>query len=381
MVKLRTDWTLFWTVLALVSFGLLILYSASSIMANMDPRYQSPWYFVIRQVEWAVIALGAMMALKKTYYRKLNHPALAFGAIGVVLLLLGAAYIFGSGHHRFLRYSGVGVQPSELAKPALVVFLAFFVTWKRPAINSGRYSLLPAALAVGFLLLGVVVADLGTAVVLGATATVVFFVAGLERRYCLIVGVLASIGLVIFIALSPYRLARVVQFFDPQFKTVSVFDRQGRIKAQMEKSLTTRDTGYQLLMAKIALGDGGPAGLGLMNGKQKLLYLPEAHTDFIYAVVGEELGIAGAAGLLIGFGVIFWRGMRAAWRTGDDFGKYLALGITVLVVVQGMINMSVVLGLMPTKGIPLPMISYGGSSLLSTLALLGILMNVSEHAG
>jgi cell division protein FtsW len=149
----------------------------------------------------------------------------------------------------------------------------------------------------------------------------------------------------------------------------------------MEKSLTTRDTNYQSLQAKIAVGDGGPSGLGLMNGKQKLLYLPEAHTDFIYAVVGEELGIVGAMGLLIGFGIIFWRGLRAAWRMGDDFGRYLALGIAVVVVVQGMMNMSVVLGMMPTKGIPLPMISYGGSSLLSTLVLLGILMNVSEHAG
>ena len=379
--KLKTDWMLFWTVLGLVSFGLLMLYSASSVMAQEDPRYHSSWYFVIRQVGWAVLAVAAMMTFKKTAYRKWNHPAVAFGAIGVVLLLLAAAYAFGTVHHRFLRAGPVGIQPSELAKPALVVFLAFFVTWKRPAINSGRYSLLPAALAVGFLIFGVVVADLGTAVVLGATAAVVFFVAGLEWRYCAVVGILAFIGLVIFIAVSPYRLARVVQFCDPQFKIVSMFDRQGRVKAQMEKSLTTRDTGYQSLMAKIAVGDGGPAGLGLMNGKQKLLYLPEAHTDFIYAVVGEELGILGAAGLLAAFGVIFWRGMRATWRVGDDFGRYLALGITVLVVVQGMINMSVVLGLMPTKGIPLPMISYGGSSLLSTLTLLGILMNVSEHAG
>ncbi len=380
--KLKTDWTLFVTVLGLVSFGLLILYSASSIMAKMDPRYHSSWYFVIHQVEWAAISIAAMMTLKKMNYRKLNNSAIAFGAIGISLLLLLAAYVFDAGHHRWLRLGGpIGVQPSELAKPALVLFLAFFVTWKRPAINSGRYTLLPAALAVGFLLFGVVVADLGTAVVLGATAAVVFFVAGLEWRYCAVVGAVAFVGLIVFIAVSPYRLARVVRFFDPQFKIVAKFDPKGKIKAQMEKSLATRDTNYQALQAKIAMGAGGPAGLGLMNGKQKLLYLPEAHTDFIYAVVGEELGMIGAAGLLIGFGVIFWRGLRAAWLMGDDFGRYLALGITVVVVVQGFINMSVVLGMMPTKGIPLPMISYGGSSLLSTLVLLGILMNVSEHAG
>jgi cell division protein FtsW len=180
---------------------------------------------------------------------------------------------------------------------------------------------------------------------------------------------------------SPYRLARVVKFFDPEFKIVNQFDPKGRVKAQLEKSLTTRDTNYQLQQSQIAVGAGGPAGLGLMNGRQKLLYLPEAHTDFIYAVVSEELGLLGSGGLLLGFFLIFWRGWRAALRMNDDFGRYLALGVTAVVVVQGLINISVVLGMMPTKGIPLPMISSGGSSLLSTLASLGILMNVSEHAG
>jgi cell division protein FtsW len=173
----------------------------------------------------------------------------------------------------------------------------------------------------------------------------------------------------------------VVKFFDPQFKIVNRLDGKGRIRAQLERSLTTRDTNYQLQQSQIAVGAGGPGGLGLMNGKQKLLYLPEAHTDFIYAVASEELGLVGSVGLLLGFLLIFWRGWRAALRMNDDFGRYLALGVTALIVVQGLINISVVLGMMPTKGIPLPMISSGGSSLLSTLASLGILMNVSEHAG
>jgi cell division protein FtsW len=186
---------------------------------------------------------------------------------------------------------------------------------------------------------------------------------------------------VIFIFAEPYRIVRVVQFFDPEFKIIAKFDPNGNIRKRMEQSLVTRDTNYQLEQSQIAVGAGGPAGLGLTNGRQKLWYLPEAHTDFIYAVVAEELGLAGSVGLLLGFGVIFWRGLRAAFRIHDDFGRYLALGVTVVVVVQGFINMSVVLGMMPTKGIPLPMISYGGSSLLSTLALLGILMNVAENAG
>jgi cell division protein FtsW len=380
--RLKTDWILFVTVLAMMSFGVLILYSASSIMAQLDPRYGWSWHFVLRQVEWAAVAVAVMMTLKKTNYRKFQNPAVAFCAMSVALMLLGAVYFVDAAHHRWLRVgSSVGVQPSELAKPALVIFLAFFVTWRARAINNPRYTLVPAALAVGLIILAVVVADLGTAVVLGAAAAAVFVVAGLEWRYCAIAAAVASVGVVIFIFAEPYRIVRVVQFFDPQFKIIARFDPHGNIRRRMEQSLVTRDTNYQLEQSQIAVGAGGPAGLGLTNGRQKLLYLPEAHTDFIYAVVAEELGLAGSVGLLLGFGVIFWRGLRAAFRIHDDFGRYLALGVTVVVVVQGFINMSVVLGMMPTKGIPLPMISYGGSSLLSTLALLGILMNVAENAG
>ena len=379
--RLKTDWILFVTVLVMMSFGVLILYSASSIMAQLDPRYGSSWHFVVRQVEWAAVAVAVMMTLKKTNYRKFQSPAVAFSAMSVALMLLAVVYFVDAAHHRWLRAGSVGVQPSELAKPALVIFLAFFVTWRARAINNPRYTLIPAALAVGLMILAVVIADLGTAVVLGAAAAAVFVVAGLEWRYCAIAAAVATVGVVIFIFAEPYRIVRVVRFFDPEFKIIAKFDPQGKIRSRMEQSLVTRDTNYQLEQSRIAVGAGGPAGLGLTNGRQKLWYLPEAHTDFIYAVVAEELGLAGSVGLLLGFGVIFWRGLRAAFRMRDDFGRYLALGVTVVVVAQGFINMSVVLGMMPTKGIPLPMISYGGSSLLSTLALLGILMNVAENAG
>jgi len=380
--RLRTDWILFVTVLAMISFGVLMLYSASSVTAKLDPRYGSSWHFVLRQMESAAAAIGIMMAFKRIHYRAFQNPAVAFSAVGVALLLLAAVYFLDSAHHRWLRLGGpVGMQPSELAKPAMVIFLAFFVTWRGRAINNPRYTLVPAALAVGLVIFAVVVADLGTAVVLGAAAMTVFFVAGLEWRYCMIVAAMAAVGVVVFVVKEPYRLGRVVRFFDPDFQIIAKFDPQGRIRARTEQTLRTRDTNYQLEQSKIAVGAGGTAGLGLMNGRQKLLYLPEAHTDFIYAVVGEELGLIGTAGLLIGFSVIAWRGIRAAWKVRDDFGRYLALGVTAVVVVQGFVNMSVVLGMIPTKGIPLPMISYGGSSLLSTLAMLGILMNVSEHAG
>jgi len=378
-LRLKTDWILFFTVLVMVSFGMVILYSASSIMADL--RYGSAWHFVVRQAAWAVVAVVAMMTLKRTPYRKFQNSAVAFTAVAIALLLLGVVYLVDTAHHRWLRLGPMSLQPSELAKPALVIFLAFFVTWRARAINNPRYTLVPASLAVGLVILAVVVADLGTAVVLGATAAVVFFVAGLELRYCALVAAVASVGVMLFVVAQPYRLARVVKFFDPGFKIVSKFDPEGRIKSRLEQSLATRDTNYQLEQSKIAVGAGGPLGLGLMNGKQKLLYLPEAHTDFIYAVAGEELGLVGSVGLLAGFFVIFWRGLRTTVLVEDDFGRYLALGVTVVVVVQGLVNMGVVLGMMPTKGIPLPMISAGGSSLLSTLASLGILMNVSEHAG
>jgi cell division protein FtsW len=379
--RLRTDWILFFTVLAMVFAGVLIVYSASAIMAQMGPNH-SAWYYVQRQAAWAVIAVIIMMALKNTHYRKLQTPAVALSAISVSLFLLVAVYFLDPNNHRWLRVGGpVGVQPSELAKPALVVFLAFFVTWRARAINNPRYTLVPAAMAVGLVILAVVVADLGTAIVLGAAAALVFFVAGLEKRYCAIVGALAMLGLVFFVFSKTYRLARVVMFFDPQFKIIEKFDRKGTIKTRLQESLVTRDTNYQLEQSKIAVGAGGPVGLGFMDGRQKLLYLPEAHKDFIYAVAGEELGMIGSVGLLLGFSIIFWRGIRATLRINDDFGRYLALGLTVVVVVQGFMHMSVVLGMMPTKGIPLPMISYGGSSLVSTLASLGMLMNVSEHAG
>ena len=379
--RLKTDWILFSTVVAMVFSGVLIVYSASAIMAQMGPNH-SAWHFVERQAAWAVIALVIMMALKSTHYRKLQNPAVALSAISVALFFLVAVYFADPANHRWLRLGGpVGVQPSELAKPALVIFLAFFVTWRARAINNPRHTLVPAAMAVGLVILAVVVADLGTAIVLGAAAALVFFVAGLEKRYCAIVGALAMIGLVFFVFSKTYRLARVVMFFDPQFKVIEKFDKKGTIKTRLQESLVTRDTNYQLEQSKIAVGAGGPLGLGFMEGRQKLLYLPEAHKDFIYAVAGEELGMIGSVGLLLGFGVIFWRGIRATLRINDDFGRFLALGLTVVVVVQGFMHMSVVLGMMPTKGIPLPMISYGGSSLVSTLASLGMLMNVSEHAG
>jgi cell division protein FtsW len=376
--RLKTDWTLFFAILAMVFFGLLMMYSASSVMAEL--KFKSAYHFASRQLAWILVSISLMMLLKRTHYRRLAEPHIAFTAIGLVLVLLLAVYFIDARHHRWLRVGALGIQPSELAKPALIVFLAFFVSMRQRAIND-RHTLIPAAITVGLVTFGVVVADLGTAVVLAATATVVFFVAGLEWRYCLVALGVALLGVVFFVVSKPYRLARIIGFVDPQYTIISKFDPGGRVKSYVRKSLVSRDTKYQALQSKIAVGAGGPAGLGLGQGKQKLLYLPEAHTDFVYAVVCEELGLLGSLGVLGGFLVILCRGVRTTVLAQDDFGRYLALGVTAALAVQAFMNMSVVLDLMPTKGIPLPMISSGGSSMLSTLLSLGLLLNVSEHAG
>ena len=376
--RLKTDSTLFSTVLIMVLFGALMVYSASSVVA--DIKFGSSYYFAIRQVLWVALALPLLIFFKRLHYRKLQTPAVAFTAMSLVMVLLAVVYFADPKQHRWIRLGPGGLQPSEFAKPALVIFLAYFIALRSRAINS-RYTLLPAILALGFVTFAVVLADLGTAIVLVATAVVVFCVAGLEGRYILLTCVMGIIGCIGFVAMKPYRLVRVVMYADPQFKYVDKFDKSGWIRGQMKKSFTAKDTNYQAEQAKIAVGSGGPLGLGLMQGRQKLFYLPEAHTDTIYAVVGEEFGLVGSLGLLIGFLVILWRGIRATVRIPDDFGSYLALGITTMLIIQAFFNISVVLGMLPTKGIPLPMISFGGSSLLVTLMSLGILLNVSEHAG
>jgi cell division protein FtsW len=194
-------------------------------------------------------------------------------------------------------------------------------------------------------------------------------------------GALATLALVAFTLKEPYRIKRVWGFFDPKYTYLKKLPEDNWFRKYLETSLTTRETSYQAEMAKIAFGSGGVFGKGLGESRQKLLYLPEAHTDFILPIVGEETGLIGTVAVLAGFLIIFWRGLRATVLAPDEFGRYLALGVTTVIVVQGLINMTSVLGVMPTKGIPLPMISYGGSSLLCTLASLGILMNVSEHVG
>ena len=379
--QMKSDWLLFGTVVAMVGVGLVMVYSASSMVAQLNPRINSSYYYAEHQLVWAALSFVALMFFKRRDYRMLQSPAWAFGSLGMVLFLQLLVFFLDSKTHRWFRLQGVGtLQPSEFAKPALIIFFAYFVTQKREAINSRR-TIVAAGLALAVLAATVGLGDLGTAVVLIVPAAVVFYIAGLERKFvvaAIAVGALVAVG---FVASKPYRMARMVGFFDPEYKYIDMLDTDGKIKKYISQSVTTRDAGYQVRQSKIAIGSGGPLGVGLMQGKQKILYLPEAHTDFIYAVVGEELGLWGCGAILLGFLVILWRGVQLYWVANDDFGRYLALGVTSSIVIQALINMSVVLGMGPTKGIPLPMISAGGSSLLSTLICLGMLLSVSEHSG
>jgi cell division protein FtsW len=376
--RVRTDWVLFWVVVILVCFGLVMVYSASSVVAQQ--KYGSSFYYIYRQSAWAVAGFVTMIALKRIDYRRLNNHVCAFAGIMLVLPLLVLVYFLDGRAHRWLRIGPVGIQPSEFAKPALILFLAYFVTERAKKINTRR-ALMGGLLTVGLLAITVVVADLGTAAVLVTSAAIAFYVAGLDKKYIRMAILVGALGVVAAVAVKPYRLVRIFGFFDPEYSTLDRFAWGAKVKTYLQQSSYNRDPGYHVRQSKIAVGSGGLTGLGLMQGKQKLLYLPEAHTDFIYAVVGEELGLAGCAALLALFMVILWRGLQLVRAAPDDFGRYLALGVTSMVVVQALMNMSVVLGMAPTKGIPLPMISYGGSSLLSTLASMGLLLSVSEQAG
>ncbi|MEQ1947443.1 MAG: FtsW/RodA/SpoVE family cell cycle protein [Bryobacteraceae bacterium] len=379
MARLRTDWILFLTIVAMVAFGLVMLYSASSAIAQL--RYHvAPYYFVVRQVGWAAVSFIVLMYFKRVDYRRMNSATWAFSGLAVVVGLLVIVYFVDARTHRWFRMPGIGsFQPSEFAKPALILFLAYFISRRGHMIND-RKTIQQALLAIAMLALMVVVADLGTAMVQVITAVLMFWIAGLEKRHMARVVGIGVLLLVVAICSRGYRLGRVINYFDKDYTKLEMIDPHGVIKDYVQRS-PVRDVSYQPRQSKTAVGTGGVLGLGLMQGWRQLMFLPDAHTDFIFAAVGAELGLWGSTAVILGFLVILWRGARLFVLARDDFGKYLALGVTLTIVVQAFINMSVVLDMAPTKGFPLPMISFGGSSLLSTLTSLGMLLSVSEHEG
>jgi cell division protein FtsW len=384
-MRLKTDRILFITILAMVTCGIVMLYSASSAVAELRYHYSS-YYFVIRQIGWAIVSFGVLMWFKRLDYRKMNNAAWAFSGLGIVLTMLLAVYFYDSSSHRWFKIKGIGsFQPSEFAKPALILFLAYFLARRSQVINRQR-TLAQAFLAIAVLSLLVVASDLGTAMVPVIMALIVLWVAGLEKK---ILVSLACVGLLlgmVAIVSKGYRLDRVLSFIDPKFEMVDKIDPSGAIRAYTKHTKDAeggggRDASYQPKQSLIAVAANGVTGAGIMEGKQKLMFLPEAHTDYIFASIAEETGIFGPFAIMAGFLLILWRGARLFVVAKDDFGKYLALGVTVAIVIQALMNISVVLNLAPTKGFPLPLISFGGSSLLSTLICLGMLLSVAEHEG
>jgi cell division protein FtsW len=377
--RITTDWKLFTAAMLILAFGLVMVYSASSVVAEVNYHRQT-WEFAARQLTFALVGIAFMLLLKRMDYRKLQHPLWVFLPIGLTIMLLVGVIIADPKAHRWYRVPGLGqFQPSELAKPVLVLFLAWFVARREDLINS-RHTIFPTALVVGGLTLLIGYGDLGTAAIILAPAIVIFYVAGIERRYFYLTLALVALLGVGFIFQKPYRLLRVTSFFGLTEEKINSDPKYHWLSVRLASTKASRDADHQPRQSKLAVGSGGITGVGLGQSNQKLGFLPEAHTDFIFGVVGEETGMVGCGLLLSAYLFVFWRGIRLFWVTPDAFGRYIALGCVAVFAVQALFNMSVVLDMAPTKGIPLPLISYGGSALICSLSTLGLLMSVSDRA-
>ena len=359
--KLQIDKWLFSATIGLALFGVVMVYSASAVIAVQENHSQ--FHYVIKQSMWTLIGFAALFLAMRFDYQRLNRGWIIYGIFLLTILLLVAVFAFPpvNGARRWIKLSGFSVQPSEVAKLSLAMFLAYFLSKRAGEETSFWKTFLPCMIMLG-IVAGLVVKepDLGTALMLAIICLTICFAAGVRPRHMIYAAVPALIFVGKMLVFTPFRWRRMTSFVDPWA------DSQG--------------SGYQVVQSLIAVGSGGQNGLGFAQGRQKLLFLPFAHSDFIFAVIGEELGLIGALIILIVFAIFLWRGMRAALRAPDRFGTLLGIGIVVGIVAQALLNMSVVLALLPTKGIPLPFISYGGSSLVPTLAGVGILLNISQYA-
>ncbi|MFQ5742125.1 MAG: putative lipid II flippase FtsW, partial [Acidobacteriota bacterium] len=351
----------FATTVSLIALGLLMVYSASF------PASQQHWgtdtHFLAHQLVSAVVGLLAMlMALRFDYRLWKQRPLVLLAVLSALVALAVVLFIdSGNGARRWIEVGSFTLQPSEPAKLALVLFLASYLARKEDQLNDWWNGLLPPLLVVGaFALLIAKEPDLGTAASIVAITAVLLCVAGLSWHYILGFSSLATGLATIQVLSTGYQMRRILAYLNPWADPT--------------------DVGFQTVQSLIAVGTGGVAGLGLAEGRQKLSFLPQPHTDFIFAVIGEELGLIGTAAVLIGFMLILWRGVRAALRAPDRFGFYLGIGLTTALVMQALLNMSVVVNLVPTTGIPLPLISYGGSSMVTSCVAIGVLLNLSQHS-
>jgi cell division protein FtsW len=359
--RVGVDKWLFFTTLSLVVIGLAMVFSASAVMAQA--RFGSPYTFLGGQALWALLGVIAMVVLMRIDYRRYNSKRFVYAAMGITLLLLIAVFAVHGSHatHRWIRFGPFFTfQPSEIAKPMLALYLAWFLHTRLSAMRDWKHTLLPAVVPA-LILIALVVKepDLGTAIVLFGMTLLVLLLAGMEWRYVL--GIVAAVAPVVaaLLVFVPWRFARMKVFLNPEA------DPQG--------------AGFHINQSLIAVGTGGWTGRGYMEGVQKLFYLPEPHTDFIFANIAEELGFLGAIFIVLLFVVLGIRGLRTVFLLRDPFARLLAFGITTTILIQAFFNMSVVVALLPTKGIPLPFISHGGTSLVIMLASIGILLNLTRE--
>ena len=347
--------------LLLTGFGVVAVYSASAIVA-MD-RHQDPYFFLRRHGLSAMLGVAAMLVAMQVDYRHLQRWARWW--LVLTLILLGLVFIpplakEAGGAKRWLHVGRITFQPAELSKLTLVVYLAHRLTAQRPYRRQAQANFVPLAVVVGALfLLTLMQPDLGTAVLLLGIAVMVLFVGGVSVRY--LIGALLVTLPCLYLALFHvgFRWRRLLAFWDPWAVRL--------------------DAGFQIVQSLLAFGNGGLVGVGPGAGKQKLFFLPEAHTDFVFAVIGEEFGFLGCTLVLGLFGILLWQGMAVAGRSHDLFARYLACGITGMIVLQAIMNVAVVVGFLPTKGLPLPFISLGGSSLIMTLTSVGLLLGISAR--
>lgn len=358
---LKSDKMLFLATLLLVGASVVMVYSASAVQALA--KYQKPYYFLYKQLAWAVLGITLMLGVMRVDYRQYRRPALIWSLIGITVVLLLSVFFFSprNNTYRWITLGIVSLQPSELAKLVAIVFTAALLDKRMHRINELTSVLAPVgAITLVFAALIVKEPDFGTAAILVGIVTVMVFSAGLTYRY-VFASVLTLAPVAAFLVFgTAYRRERIATFMDPWKDPLG--------------------DGFQIIHSLFAVGSGGLLGKGLMAGIEKLYYIPEPHTDFIYAVIAEELGLVGTTLTLVCFAVIAWRGLRATLVAPDRFGSLLALGITMMVVLQAFVNISVVTHLLPTKGIPLPFVSNGGSSLLINLVAMGILLNISQQA-
>jgi cell division protein FtsW len=355
--ELRWDLWLAVTAIGLVSFGVVMVYSASA-------AGNSPSKALFAQIAWAGIGIVVMAIVRRIDYHRYAQPEIVYGFLILCVLLLLIVFLFPAinGAHRWLIYKGLSAQPSELVKLALVLFLAWFLSERERDRELGSFwaTVAPASVVVGILsLLIVKEPDLGTTLILGAIFLIMLFAAGVPLGHLL--------------KLSPFLVAGAA------WVIVKVAWRWERIKSFLDPESDPLGKGYQVLQSLIAVGSGGMHGLGFGQSRQKMSFLPAPQSDFIFAVIAEELGFVGASTLVLAYGFFLWRGLRAGRRAPDRLGELLAVGLTTGMVMQAFFNISVAICLLPAKGITLPFVSAGGSSLIVALTASGILLNISEH--